>query len=326
MHRIRGPLAAALFVLALAVVLSPRGWAGAVHVTYFDVPQGSGPHDVAPAPDGSVWFTAQRASALGLLDPSSGKVQMVPLGSGSAPHGVIIGPDGAAWVTDGGQNAIVRVDPKTHAVTRFPLPETRDYANLNTASFDRQGTLWFTGQNGIIGRLASGSERSEAWRAPKGIGPYGITTTPSGAVFFVSLAGSYLGRIDLDTHAVTVIEPPTPGAGTRRVWTDSKGTLWMTEWYAGNLAAYDTAKQSWQAWRLPGSHPMPYAVYVDERDMVWVSDFGEQAILRFDPATQRFESFKIPRRNADVRQLNGRKGEVWGGESGTDHLIRLAFE
>src|SRR3954454_19140247 len=74
----------------------------------FDVPAGSGPHDVAPAADGGVWFTAQRAGYLGHLDPKNGQVTKVPLGGGSRPHEVITGPDGAAWVTDGGLNAIVR--------------------------------------------------------------------------------------------------------------------------------------------------------------------------------------------------------------------------
>jgi hypothetical protein len=65
---------------------------------------------------------------------------------------VIVAPDSAAWVTEGGQNAIARIDPATRAVKLFPLPKERRDANLNTASFDRQGVLWFTGQNGIYGR------------------------------------------------------------------------------------------------------------------------------------------------------------------------------
>jgi virginiamycin B lyase len=36
------------------------------------VPPGSHPHDVAPATDGGVWYTAQRLGALGHLDPKSG--------------------------------------------------------------------------------------------------------------------------------------------------------------------------------------------------------------------------------------------------------------
>ena len=109
----------------------------------FAVPSGSAPHDVAPAPDGTVWYTAQAQGAVGRLDPSSGKIDRIALGNGSAPHGVIIGPDRAAWITDGGLNSIVRVDPKTLAVTRFPLPKDRQNANLNTAVFDKRGHLWF---------------------------------------------------------------------------------------------------------------------------------------------------------------------------------------
>ena len=34
---------------------------------------GAGPHDVAPAPDGTVWFTAQAAGEMGRLDPRTGR-------------------------------------------------------------------------------------------------------------------------------------------------------------------------------------------------------------------------------------------------------------
>ena len=121
----------------------------------YDVADGSHPHDVAPANDGGVWFTGQRAEFLGHFNPSTQAVTQVPLGDGSAPHGVIVSADGAAWVTDGGLNAIVRVDPTTHEVRTYPLPTGRESANLNTATFDSNGVLWFTGQAGVYGRLES---------------------------------------------------------------------------------------------------------------------------------------------------------------------------
>ncbi len=163
-----------------------------VLIKEFPVPPGSHPHDVAPAKNGSVWYTAQRLGELGLLDPVTGRTHHIALGQGSAPHGVIVGPDEAAWITDGGLNAIVRVDPKTQNVTLFPLPENIGYANLNTATFDHEGILWFTGQSGIYGKLDPNTKNMEVFGAPRGQGPYGISTTPEGQVYFVSLAGSYL--------------------------------------------------------------------------------------------------------------------------------------
>jgi virginiamycin B lyase len=109
---------------------------------------------------------------------------------------VIVCPDRAAWVTEGGQNAIARVDPATHAVKLFPLPKERRNANLNTATFDRQGLLWFIGQNGVYGRLDPKTGTMAVFDAPRGTGPYGIASTPDGQVFFASLAGSCLGQID----------------------------------------------------------------------------------------------------------------------------------
>jgi virginiamycin B lyase len=135
---------------------------------------------VAPAPGGTVWYTAQASGALGNLDPSTGTAKSVALGEGSAPHGVIVGPDRAPWVTDGGLNAIVRVDPKDFTVKRYTLPQSVGWANLNTATFDRRGILWFTGQSGVYGRLDPRTGAMRVFRAPGGAGPYGITTTPPG--------------------------------------------------------------------------------------------------------------------------------------------------
>jgi virginiamycin B lyase len=203
----------------------------------------------------------------------------------------------------------------------FPLPKAGINANLNTAAFDGQGRIWFTGQAGIYGRLDAKTGDMTVWDAPKGVGPYGITATPTGDIFYVSLAGSFLGKPDLKTGETTVIEPKTPNAGTRRVWSDKMGRLWVSEWNAGNLSVYDPVAKSWKVYRLPGSEPHAYAVYVDDKDKVWVSDFGTNAILRFDPLTEKFESFPSNRPGAAVRQMLGRPGETWGAESGTDRLV-----
>ena len=284
----------------------------------FPVPSGSAPHDVAPAPDGRVWYGA---GALGWLDPDTGETGHIPLGAGSRPHGVIVGPDGAAWVTDGGLNAIVRVDPITETVVVFPLPADRPNASLNTATFDLEGRLWFTGQNGVIGRLDPDTGDLAVFDAPRGRGPYGIATTPAGEVYFASLAGSYIGRIDLESGAVTVIEPPTAAQGARRVWSDSRGRIWVSEWNAGQLARYDPATDRWQEWPLPGPTPRAYAVYVDGDDIVWVSDFGGNALWRFDPASETYFAFALPSVPSNVRQLLGRPGELWAPESAADQLV-----
>jgi virginiamycin B lyase len=311
-------LAGLLLVLTLALPAAPV--VAQPVVQEYTVPAGSHPHDVAPAADGGVWFTAQSAGYLGWLDPNTGETRQIPLGPRSAPHGVIVGPDGAPWVTDGGQNAIVRVDPSTSEVRLFPLPAGRG-ANLNTAAFDRNGSLWFTGQSGVYGRVDPSTAEVKVWNSPRGAGPYGIIGTPEGRVFYASLAGSHIAEINLETGEATPIDSPTPNQGARRVWTDSHGMLWVSEWNVGQVGRYDPRSGAWREWKLPGSRPMTYAVYVDEQDTVWLTDFGANAIVRFDPVNETFDQFVLPLAGADVRQLNGRPGELWGAESGRDRIV-----
>src|SRR5215469_10989958 len=90
--------------------------------------------------------------------------------------------------------------------------------------------------------------------------------------------------------------------GARRVWSDSRGALWITGWNSGDLFRYDSKANSWARWHLPGDAPHPYAVYVDENDTVWVSDWGTNAILRFDPKAEKFESFPLPDSFIDTGQ------------------------
>ena len=295
--------------------------APAAQVTYYQLPQGAFPHDVSPGTNGTVWYSGQTKGVLGIFDPKTGKAEHVPLGPGSAPHGVTQGPDGAAWLTDGGQNAIVRFDPVTRAIKVFPLPRDFARANLNTGTFDKEGIYWFTGQSGVYGRVDPKSGKVDAWAAPRGHGAYGITVTPGGDVWYASLGSDHIAKIDRASGKATVVEPPRKGTGPRRVWSDSKGNLWASFWNAGGIGKYDPVKQAWTHYPMPQSKSSTYSVYVDDKDKVWATDWQANAIQRFDPETETYQTFPSDKRGASVRQMLGRPGEAWGGESGNDRLV-----
>jgi streptogramin lyase len=46
----------------------------------------------------------------------------------------------------------------------------------------------------------------------------------------------------------------------------------------------------------------------------------------FNTVCEKFESFPLPDSYASVRQLAGRKGEVWGVESAADKLFIIKSE
>src|SRR4029077_15198722 len=114
-------------VLGIALPFRAAGESTRLQSWPLKTPRRTGIHDVAPAPDGGVWFTAQASGHLGYFDPARGTTETIALGKDSAPHGVIQGPDGAAWITDGGQQAIARVSWPGREVRLFRLPEGTPY-------------------------------------------------------------------------------------------------------------------------------------------------------------------------------------------------------
>ncbi len=162
------------------------------------------------------------------------------------------------------------------------------------------------------------------WKAPRGRGPYGIATTPGGDVYYASLAGSHIARIDTETGEATVIEPPTRDQGARRVWPDSKGRIWVSYWNTGHVGMYDPASRSLARVEAAG------------RAAARVFGLGRRAATRSGSpngrptrssgsirSAEKFESFPSDRAGANVRQMLGRAGEAWGAESGNARLVMV---
>ena len=58
---------------------------------------------------------------------------------------------------------------------------------------------------------------------------------------------------------------------------------------------------------------------------MWLSDFGGNAIVSFDPVTQKFEVFDLPSSPGNVRQIQGRPGEIWLPESAADQIVVIRY-
>jgi virginiamycin B lyase len=138
-------------------------------------------------------------------------------------------------------------------VTVYALPDERSNANLNTATFDTNGMLWFTGQSGVYGKLDPKTGVISVWDAPKGSGPYGMASAPDGSVWFASLAGNYIAHIDTQSGAATVVEPPTPNQSARRVWVDSKNKVWVSDFGNNAIVNFSARRNEWKSYVLPSA-------------------------------------------------------------------------
>ncbi len=98
---------------------------------------------------------------------------------------------------------------------------------------------------------------------------------------------------------MTVVDAAaSPGVGPRRVWSDSKGVIWVSFWQAGAIGRYDPATKAWTSYPMPQSKSGTYSVYVDDKDRVWATDWAANAIQRFDPKTETYAT--LPERQEEA--------------------------
>ena len=183
----------------LASLLAAGAAAAQVTLQEYPLPPRVGAHDVwaDPAPDGPVWFSAQRSGHLGILDPKTGKVELIPLGERlvaarrdrrrrrrAVAHRRRPERDRARRSEDARGEEVAAA--RRERATRTSTPR----------SSIEKGIHWFTGQSGIYGRLDPRTGDMKVFDAPQGRGPYGIHATPDGVVYYASLAGSHIARID----------------------------------------------------------------------------------------------------------------------------------
>ena len=264
MRAIRVFVASAAAAALAASAASAGGGQRAFEVREYEVPAGSHPHDVAPARGGGVWYTEQAAGALGRLDPEDWAVAECRSARVRSSRRDRRARRRALDHRRGPERDPTR-RPADEARPPFPLPSGREAADLNTATFDQSGVLWFTGQSGVYGRLDPKVGRVRVFDAPGGSGP--VRDHDRRGRGLLRLARRQLPRrIDLDTGKATVLRAADarPGCAPRLVG--------LARSDLGQRVERRQARQvragnwRWREWRLPGATPQPYAVYVDERD------------------------------------------------------------
>ena len=61
-------------ITAFAWAVATAAFAG--EVAFYQLPSGAYPHDVAPAADGTVWYSGQAKGILGRFDPKTGVLRL----------------------------------------------------------------------------------------------------------------------------------------------------------------------------------------------------------------------------------------------------------
>lgn len=267
---------------------------------------GQRPHDPAPAPDGSIWWTGQWANVLGRLDPRTGALREYLLKTpDSDPHGLIADTAGNIWYTGISKRHVGKLDPISGEVTEYPTPDTAA-RGPHTPIFDQKGNLWFTLQSGMVGRIVPATGEVKVVRTPTAnTYPYGIAVNSAGVPWYVDFRGNRVGSVDPVTMEIREYSLPDSAARPRRIAITPDDAVWYTDHARGYLGRFDPKTGTVREWPSPGGRQSrPYGIAATG-PIIWYSESGVRpnTLVRFDPATEKFQSWTIPSGGGIVRHM-----------------------
>jgi streptogramin lyase len=168
----------------------------------YDIPTGTFTQYVVPTPNASpsdaavdiagiVWFSEGGADNIGRLDPATGVITEIPVGS--TQSSIAVATDGQIWFTKRfTPQGVGRLNPATNEVTFFPVAGGPQEI---TASPD--GSVWFTlTTKGSIARITNDGVITES-KAVKGGQPFGITVDAQGDPWFTMMAANKIAEFQL---------------------------------------------------------------------------------------------------------------------------------
>lgn len=247
----------------------------------YELPPGTGPHNVIVDAQGFPWYAGNLAAHIGRLDPATGEITKYPM-----PEGVN-DPHTLAWTSTG----------------------------------DIWFSAQRSGAAGFVGKLHPATGKVDVIPVPgSGMRPYGLVVDANDRPWVVFMGANAIGTVDPATMQLEIIRTPEPASRIRRLTLTSDQRVWWVDAARGFMGVYNPKDRSMKQWQSPGGQNTAlYAMATDPQDRVWYVEGGSSnpnRIIGFDTKTERFVSANdIPSGGGSVRHMvyDAKSKAIWFG-------------
>lgn len=198
----------------------------------YDLPEGTGPHNLIVEESGTVWFAGNRDAYIGRLNPDDGSIERIDMPNPDArdPHTLAFAPDSTIWFTVQGGNFVGHLTPEDESVEliEVPTPRARPYGMIVTAD----GRPWFTefGSNKLGTVDPETMELTEITLPREDANPRRLSQTPDGKIWYVDYTQGYVGHYDPSADRFQEWRVPSgEEARPYGMMTDDQGRVWFVE-------------------------------------------------------------------------------------------------
>ena len=232
-------------------------------VLFVVYPGGSCQRALGVDSENHAWVGEWNGKVLRRLHPETGAVVGQQIGIPVNPYGLAIDGDGVIWVSGRGGSKLVRADPNLNpaSVNSWPVPS----GDLYGIAIDAKGKIWLGqfGQNRVARFDPATNQFTSITSSLGGHCPRGMAGSVDGYMYAGLGCGSdhYVARIDIDTHAVTLINTNGNGSGTQSIGValDSEGYIWAVNYKTSNASKIDPETHQVQGPYPVGKNPYTYS-------------------------------------------------------------------
>jgi streptogramin lyase len=224
------------------------------------------------------------------------------------PHG-IVEREGRVWFVELGGDRVSELDPKSGKIERHRIPT--EGGGPHSVWPDSKGNLWYThfAAAGKIARYDPKTRQVREWEPIKDFSGYGIVVDKQDRVWAVGLNTAVILGYDPKTDKWTSYPIANPA---RRVTLDSKGSVWVCEYFGNKIAMLDPATGKVTEYELPLKFGNPYDIWPDSDDNLWIENAVYNSLVKFDPRTKKFTYVPFPEFAAHTPKLDrDKEGTLW---------------
>jgi virginiamycin B lyase len=261
------------------------------------------PFAIAAGPDGNLWFSELRTSAIGRITPAA-EISTFELGNGALADRLTAGPDDAMWFTDPAGNRIGRLGlDGTTAYVPLPTPESGPAGIVNASD----GNLWFTEHAADrVARVTPLGTVTEFVLPHRG-GPAGIAEGGDRNLYIAENSGNRIDQISMDGR-IKEFRLPTTEARPDSVVRGANGDIWFTE-FAGEKVGRLTMAGRLKEYALTAKGP-PVGITAGSDGNVWVTIPAAHAICRLAPDGTQL-AYYLPSNIMPAMIAAGSDGNLW---------------
>jgi virginiamycin B lyase len=240
----------------------------------FELPPGSGPHNVIVDRDASLWVAGNRRGYIGRMDPNTGELARFTLPEQvNDPHTLVLAGRNHLWFTAQWSNFIGRMDKRSGEVelAEIPIERARPYG----IRLDSNGRPWVA----LLGLNALATVDPDTFelrviRTPRPDSRLRrIAITSDGAIWYTDYNMGFLGRYDPATLTFTEWKNPSEGSGPYAIAADDQDRVWFVEtWPKPNLlVGFDPATETFfSVTEIPsGAGAVRHMVFDQATNSIW---------------------------------------------------------